>query len=56
MNFEEALIELESIANLLLSSIKDKNNLFENFFIFQERNNLLSQLQNLNSYITNIKN
>jgi len=56
MNFEEAIIELESITNVLLSSIKDKNNLFENFFIFQERNNLLSQLQNLNSYITNIKN
>jgi exonuclease VII small subunit len=56
MNFEEALVELESIVNVLLSSIKDKNNLFENFFIFQERNHFLSQLQNLNSYITNIKN
>ncbi len=56
MNFEEALIELESIINVILSSIKDRNNLFENFFIFQERNNLLSQLQSINSYITNIKN
>ena len=56
MNFEEAIIELESITDILLSSIKSEKNLFENFFIFQERNNILSQLNTLNLYIINIKN
>ena len=56
MNFDEATVELEWIINILSSSINDKNNLFESFFIFQERSNILSQLQNINSYITNIKN
>lgn len=56
MNFDEATVELEWIINILLSSINDKNNLFESLFIFQERSNILSQLQNINSYITNIKN
>jgi len=56
MTFEEAISELESIVNVLLSAINDKNHLFDNFFTFQERSNLLSQIQQLSSYITNIKN
>lgn len=56
MNAEEAITELEILNNLIENSINDKNNLFENSISFQERATILSIFQNLNSYISNIKN
>lgn len=55
MSFDESIAELESINNLIENSIKSKNNIFENVFVYQERNNILSVLQSLNSNISNIK-
>ena len=56
VNFNEAFSEIENIKDILLQGIEDKNNLFENVTSYQERQNILEYVKNLNSYITNIKN
>ncbi|MBU0611910.1 hypothetical protein KKB58_00540 [Patescibacteria group bacterium] len=56
VSFTEAFSEIENIKDILIQAIESKNNLFENATSFQERQNIHGFINNLNSYITNIKN